>query len=132
MRYERSPTLFAVTALALLISVVPLPRALAQQAAPKPAPTTTTGAGNSAEYARTIAAALRAFNLHHWDDALALFEQAHAQKPNARTLRGMGQCQYELHHYAAAASYLTQALIDSRNPLPPDQRNTTADLLARA
>jgi hypothetical protein len=120
----------AVVALSLLIGIAPAPPALAQQAAPKPAPAST--AGNSAEYARTIAAAMRAFNLHHWDDALALFEQAHGQKPNARTLRGMGQCQYELHHYAAAASYLTQALIDSRSPLPPDQRNATADLLARA
>lgn len=126
MRHERSPTLSALTALALLLGIATASLASAQQAAPKPA------AASSAEYARTMAAAQRAFNLHHWDDALALFEQAHTQKPNARTLRGMGQCQYELHHYAAAASFLTQALIDSRNPLPPEQRNATADLLARA
>jgi hypothetical protein len=79
-----------------------------------------------------MGAAQRAYNLHHWDDALQLYEQAHALKPNARTLRGMGSCQFELHHFVAAAGALTQALLDSRSPLKADQRSATADLLARA
>jgi hypothetical protein len=129
MPHKRSPTLGAVTAIALLVSL-PLPVRVLGQAASAP-PASQTASGSSADYTRTMGAAQRAFNLHHWDDAFALFEQAHAQKPNARTLRGMGACSFEMHRYVAAAGYLTQALLDTRSPLGADQRSTTADLLAR-
>jgi hypothetical protein len=137
MRHERFPTLFAETVpvlfcVFLFVHPYEARPALAQDAASKPPAARASSGASNAEYPRTLAAAQRAFNLHHWDDALTLFEQAHALKPNARTLRGMGQCLYELHRYGAAAGFLTQALIDARNPLPNDQRNATADLLARA
>jgi hypothetical protein len=133
VRHKRSPTLFAATKIAWFLCVQPLAlgatlTALAQTA---PAAAQTAGA-SSAEYNRTMGAAQRAFNLHHWDDALQLYEQAHALKPNARTLRGMGACQFELHRFVAAAGALTQALLDSRSALSSEQRNATADLLARA
>jgi hypothetical protein len=128
MRHERSPTLGAVTIIVLFSSLLPaIAMAQASAAAPQAASSAT-----GAEYARTMGAALRAYNLHHWDDALPLYEQAHALKPNARTLRGMGGCLYEMHRFVAAAGYLTQALLDTRSPLPADQRGATADLLARA
>jgi hypothetical protein len=137
MRHERFPTLFAETVsvlfcVFLFVQQYELRPALAQDAAAEPPSARASSGASNAEYARTVAAAQRAFNLHRWDDALTLFEQAHALKPNARTLRGMGLCLYEQHRYVAAAGYLTQALIDARNPLPSDQRNATADLLARA
>lgn len=137
MRHERFPTLFAVTVRVLFGALLfshycKLRPVRAQDAATKPHVARARSGASNADYARTLAAAQRAFNLHRWDDALTLFEQAHALKPNARTLRGMGQCLYELHRYSAAAGHLRQALIDARNPLSSDQRSATADLLARA
>jgi hypothetical protein len=62
------------------------------------------------------------FTRGNFAEARALFEQAHAKQPSARTLRGLGLCAYELKHYRQAISELEAALTDQRKPLSDAQR----------
>ena len=89
-------------------------------------------AAPNAEYDRIIDEAVTEFQAGHWREARALFEQAHAIEPNARTLRGRGMAEFELRHYTKAARSLAAALRDSRRPLTPGLREKTEALLRRA
>ena len=62
------------------------------------------------EYEAAIATAVREYEAGNWPEALAMFEQAHALRPSARTLRGMGVAAFESRRYARAIAYLRQAL----------------------
>jgi hypothetical protein len=88
-------------------------------------------AAQNAEYERVIDEAVSEFKLGHWREARALFEQAHAIDPNARTLRGRGMAEFEMRHYTNAARSLAAALRDSRRPLTPTLRDKTEALLQR-
>src|SRR5689334_12069641 len=68
-------------------------------------------------YEALIEAALTEFGAGHWEEARALFRQAHASFPNARTLRGMGMASFELRDYPEALGELGAALTDDRRPL---------------
>lgn len=84
------------------------------------------------EYAAIIEDAVDEFDDGHWAEARAHFERAHALFPNARTLRGIGMCAFELQDYPDAVRFLDRALGDARRALTDAQRAETEALLARA
>jgi len=67
-----------------------------------------------------------------WAEARALFRQAHALYPNARTLRGIGMSSFEVRDYAECIRTLTASLAHPVNPLTEEQRVQVAELLVRA
>jgi len=81
------------------------------------------------EYRRTIARALREFDGGRYEEARALFRQAHELAPSARTLRGIGMASFELRDYVEAESALSEALLSQTRPLDARQRAETAELL---
>ena len=83
-------------------------------------------------YRRIVREAVREFDAGNWEEARALFEEAHALAPSARTLRGLGMCAFELREYPEATRLLREALDDGRRPLTRRQRRETEDLLTRA
>lgn len=88
--------------------------------------------GASSDYQRLIHDALQEYDAGHWAEARALFGRAHDLSPSARTLRAMGNADFELRHYVAALRELKAALDDTRNPLSAAQRNETARVIERA
>ncbi|HKP61943.1 MAG TPA: tetratricopeptide repeat protein [Polyangiales bacterium] len=84
------------------------------------------------EYESRIDEGVREFGAGNFVEARALFEQAHALSPNARTLRALGICAFELKHYVQATEELSAALIDTRNPLTPDLAAAVNETLAKA
>jgi tetratricopeptide (TPR) repeat protein len=83
-------------------------------------------------YESIIDQGVREFDAGNYAEAHSLFEQAHALQPNARTLRALGFCAFELKHYVESASDLEAALVDTRNPLTVEQRSEAATTLSRA
>jgi hypothetical protein len=110
--------LFAALAAA---SSLPTPHAAAEDAS----------AQSTATYDDTIRRALQEFNLSHYSEAKVLFLQAHALKPNARALRGLGLTCYESRQYVDAIGYFEQALGHPNQPLTPDMRQHMESLLAQ-
>lgn len=84
------------------------------------------------EYRRVITEALAEFDGHNFAEALALFRRAHALRPSARTLRGLGQVSFELRHYVDAVNYFREALASTVNPLTDAQRTESTNLMTRA
>ena len=84
------------------------------------------------EYRSIIASAVGEFSEGRWAEASAIFERAHALFPNARTLRGMGMCAFEMRHYPEAIRYLDQSLRSPVRELTRSQRHDTEELLGRA
>jgi hypothetical protein len=82
-----------------------------------------------AEYHEAITRALEEYNLGHWTEARVFFREAHARKPSARTLRGIGLACYESRNYVEAIDYLGQALANSVQPLTPDMRSAAQKLI---
>ncbi len=74
------------------------------------------------EYKKLVQEALFEYKSGRWDEARALFEQAHTLNPNARTLRGIGMAAYEGRRYATAIRAFEEALEDERRPLTAEQR----------
>jgi len=68
----------------------------------------------------------------NYEEARARFLQAHRLWPNARVLRALGHCEFELEHYVAAVEFLQQTLSSSVRPLNDTQRRETEQLLLRA
>lgn len=83
-------------------------------------------------YRQLIADALQDFDRGNWEEAGALFAQAHALNPNARTLRGMGLAAFEARHYAKSLRHLRAALEEKRFALTSDQRKTVEQAIERA
>jgi hypothetical protein len=88
-------------------------------------------ANNSVEYKRAIESAVFEFEAGNWAEARALFEQAHALRPSARTLRGMGKVSFELKDYVRAQRQLNASLVELRAPLSEEQRQEVLALLSR-
>jgi hypothetical protein len=84
----------------------------------------------SEAYERAIEEALREYAGGHYEEARELFLSAHRERPNARTLRGLGMTEFELRHYPEAVSFLEQALGSNEKPLGGELRARTEDLLA--
>jgi tetratricopeptide (TPR) repeat protein len=87
------------------------------------------GGATPRSYDGVIAEAVHEFDAHRVIEARRLFEQAHALNPNARTLRALGKCAYELKHYVQALSELQAAIADKRKPLTSPQRHEVLDLI---
>jgi hypothetical protein len=68
----------------------------------------------------------------NWGEAHLLFSKVHAAAPTARTFRGLGLCDYELRHYAAAVGEFEASLADQRRPLTPQLRQQVEHALERA
>ena len=82
-------------------------------------------------YQDVIDDAIHEFEQRNFVEARALFEQAHAMRPSARTLRALGFCAYELRHYAQAQRELQAALDDVRNPLTEAQVSEVRNALQK-
>lgn len=80
-------------------------------------------------YEQLIDRALAAFRANEYGQARALFEQAHAMQPSARTLRGLGITAVALRRYDEARGELEAALIDPRRPLSRTQQRELTKLL---
>lgn len=85
-----------------------------------------------ARYRDTIAEAVSEFEGGHFEEAFALFRQAHALIPNARTLRGMGMAAFEVRRYPDAVRDLSAALTERNRALTAEQRAEVQALLVRA
>jgi hypothetical protein len=83
-------------------------------------------------YQESIAKALQEFELGHWTEAKVFFLRAHAIRPSARTLRGVGLACYESRNYVEAIDYLTQSVASTVQPLTPAMHQAAADLIAEA
>lgn len=90
------------------------------------------GAQTDAGYKAVLAEALAEYRAENWPEARALFGRAHALKPNARTLRGMGLTAYQERRYVLAADLLGKALVHPRKPLTPKQRTQAQRFIERA
>ena len=73
-----------------------------------------------------------AYHAQDYPRARALFAQAHAEEPTARTLRVLGFCDIELGQYLRAAEELEAALAETHKPLTDPQRAEVTEMLAKA
>lgn len=83
------------------------------------------------DYDASIQQAIVEFDAGHWDEARALFRQAHAISPSARTWRGLAITAFELRRYVDASQELKAALSDTQKPLTDTQRAELEELLQR-
>ena len=88
--------------------------------------------GDSADYQKLVQQALHEYELGNFSEAKAFFAQAHALSPNARTLRGLGMCTYELRHYVEAIGYFDKSLNATERPLTVPMRGEVSQLLKQA
>jgi hypothetical protein len=84
------------------------------------------------DYPSVVAEALREYDSSHFEEALALFRRAHELRPSARTLRGMGNAEFELRRYVDSARDLQAALDDGRQPLTRAMRAEVERVVTRA
>lgn len=85
-----------------------------------------------AGYRELIDEALGEYREHHYPEARALFVEAHAKWPTARTARALGMAAFELRDYPECILYLEKALASTVRPLDPELHEKTEALLARA
>ena len=83
-------------------------------------------------YRALIDEAVSEYEAGNFEESRALFGQAHALMPSARTLRGLGMAEFELRNYTSSAGYLEQALASRSRPLDGELREKTEVLLERA
>ncbi|HKU44392.1 MAG TPA: hypothetical protein VJR89_39805 [Polyangiales bacterium] len=87
------------------------------------------GSAQPDAYQDAIGKALQEFELGHWTEAKVFFAQAHAIRPSARTLRGLGLTCYESRNYVEAIDYLQRALASTVQPLTPQMRAAAQKLI---
>lgn len=100
-------------------------------AATSPTPLAAQPSENDLAYEAAVGDALTELKAGRLPEARALFLRAHALKPSARTLRGLGVVALEQRHYAEADTLLRQALDDPRRPLTDRQRAEAEQALGR-
>jgi tetratricopeptide (TPR) repeat protein len=83
-------------------------------------------------YRELIKQALAEYNAGNWHEAKFFFSQAHAQYPNARTLRGLGLVEFALRDYLEATKLLEQALASQVQPLTGDVHAKVSELLEQS
>jgi hypothetical protein len=114
-------------AVACVVCVLGATSGAAAQRAPKHS-----AAQADSSYEVLIREALAEFNALNYAEARALFERAHALRPNARTLRGLGITAFELKRYVQAVHELEAALAEPRTPLTPTQHTEVEGLIVKA
>lgn len=82
-------------------------------------------------YPRKVADAVAEYERGNWAESRALFLQAHALQPSARTLRTLGMTAFELRDYAGAARELQASLDHPQRPLDARLRAEVEALLER-
>jgi hypothetical protein len=87
---------------------------------------------DDARYDALLADAVAEYGAGNFAEARALFAQAHAIRPNARTLRGMGMAAFEVREYVDALRHLRAALESEERPLTSQQRAHAEGLVRRA
>jgi tetratricopeptide (TPR) repeat protein len=85
-----------------------------------------------AAYAAAADLGFQEFEQGNYAEARARFLEAHRLWPNARSLRALGQCEYELRNYVAAIDLLQQALASAVRPLLGESRTDAEQLLRQA
>lgn len=85
-----------------------------------------------AGYRQAIDDAMEEFGAQNYQEARALFHQAHELYPNARTFRALGLVEYELRNYVECIGYLEAALSSSAKPLTAELKADTERMLTRA
>jgi tetratricopeptide (TPR) repeat protein len=83
-------------------------------------------------YRGVVREALAEYHAKNFNEARALFDEAHQLFPNARTLRGLGMTSFELRRYRESISFLEAALASQVKPLDGSLRAETERLLRRA
>lgn len=85
-----------------------------------------------AAYTQAIAAGIEEYDLGHYLEARVHFQRAHALEPSARTLRALGNVEFELRNYGDAARWLHAALASDKRALDARLRDETEAVLAKA
>lgn len=85
-----------------------------------------------AEYSSHVDRALKEYARGNWPEAKVFFTRAHALRPSARTLRGLGLTSYEMRSYVEACDYLRLALDSRERPLTDEMRKTVETALGEA
>jgi hypothetical protein len=110
----------AITAVALLLATVLL------------APAAAAGGPQPGDAAHLAQEALREFQLGHWAEAMALFQDSFEKRPSAKVQRGIAKCMFELRMYVRALGACDRALAEPQDPLPEELADDVRALRARA
>jgi hypothetical protein len=89
-------------------------------------------ADSKSAYTQLISRALAEYEGGRWQESYALFERAHAERPSARTLRGMGLASFEMRDYVGCLRALEAALVHPERKLDAEQRTQAEDLIKQA
>jgi hypothetical protein len=89
-------------------------------------------AADDAEYDDLVQKALAEYGRGNFPEARVFFTRAHALRPSARTLRGLGLAAYEMRDYVEASSALRQALDSQEKPLTAEMRTKVEQTLKEA
>ncbi|RYZ68413.1 MAG: PEGA domain-containing protein, partial [Proteobacteria bacterium] len=87
--------------------------------------------GARTRYQELVAEALSEFEAARYEEALVLFEHAHAEKPSARALRGIAKTLFELRLYARSLHAIDAALASPLDPLTGALRDDLVALRER-
>lgn len=116
----------------ILITVLAVTQATAQVPQQDLPPTDAAGADtNDARYQQKVADAIAEYDRGNWAEARALFLDAHALSPSARTWRTLGMTAFELRDYVSALRELNASLDDPQRPLDAQLRVEVEALLDR-
>jgi len=85
-------------------------------------PASPTASDDEATYRQKVADAVAEYDRGNWAEARALFLEAHASSPSARTWRVLGMTAFELRDYVVALRELRAALADPVRPLEAELR----------
>jgi tetratricopeptide (TPR) repeat protein len=85
-------------------------------------------------YDATMRSAQQEYRARRYEEARALYRQAHMESPNPRTLRGIAMSSFELRDYVEAYRAMREALAFGPSPrdITSAERAAGAQLLARA
>ncbi len=86
----------------------------------------------STRYRELLAEALSEYGAGRYREARAMFDRAHEEFPNARTLRGIGMTSFELRQYVDSVRFLKRSLAHQVRPLTDEQRASVEALIERA
>lgn len=95
-------------------------------------PATAQASPSEREYKESIRRALAEMDARNYAEARSLFLKAHALQPSARTLRALGNVEFELRRYAQSMRYLRAALANDVRPLTAEMKLEVNQALERA
>jgi PEGA domain len=123
-----APPLCTILAMSVVSALGPSP-ALGEPSAPQ---AELVDEGTPAGYAETIDEGLAEYARGNYVEARVHFQKAHELAPSARTLRALGNADFELRNYGDAVLHLDAALRSDVRPLDAALRSATERLFERA